>query len=88
MVRPLLTPKETRRDPGDSGELIKEDPRRLQVGGVEALGEPPYTQSAQAALQLMGVNRENGLAADCNLARPGDRSLMEEAGLTIVVQRA
>ena len=48
----------------------------------------PYTQSAEAALQLMGVNRERGLAADCSLARPGDRSLMEKAGPTIVVQRS
>ena len=64
----------------------REDPRRLQVGGVKALGEPTYTQSAEAALQLTGVNRESGLAADCNLAR--DRSLMDKAGLTIVVQRS
>jgi hypothetical protein len=34
----------------------------------------------------MGMNRESGLAADYNLPRPADRSLMDKAGMTIVVQ--
>jgi hypothetical protein len=79
------SPKETRRDPS---ELDREDSCRLQVGGVKALREPTLHASCRGGAEPDTRKQRKRLGAYCNRERPANRSLMNEAGLTIVVQRS